>query len=265
MSRSKILTIRTPSGISGDMLLTGLARMAQLDQPALDAMVAEIGVPALTSCVSIEAAQVNNLSGWRAEVTLPQEHSHRTFDDIRRIIRASGMQPAARELAEDAFHRLAVAEGVVHDQPPEQVTFHEVGALDSILDVCLSAALFDRLDVDHLRCSPLPVCDGTVQSDHGVLATPAPAVLLLLEGVPVYGIDSQGETVTPTAISLLKAMRAEFGPWPAMVVERVERIYGGRVLPNIPNGAIFALGHEHDQTEETGQAEIAAELGTAAI
>ena len=77
-------------------MLTGLAKMAQLDQPALNAMIDDIGVPALTSCVSIEAAQVNELSGWRAEVTLPQEHSHRTFDDIRRIIRDSGMQPAAR-------------------------------------------------------------------------------------------------------------------------------------------------------------------------
>lgn len=265
MSRSKTLTIRTPSGISGDMLLTGLAKLANMGPPALSAMIEDIGVPALSNCVSIKAAEVNELSGWRAEVTLPLEHSHRSFDDIRRIIRASGLKPSAKALAEDAFHRLAVAEGAVHSQSPEQVTFHEVGALDSILDVCLSAALFDRLDVDHLRCSPLPVCDGTVQSAHGVLATPAPAVLLLLEGVPVYGIDSEGETVTPTALALLKALGAEFGPWPPMVVERVERIYGKRVLPNIPNGAIFALGHEHEQPDELGRAETTPELRTAAL
>ncbi|MCH7859489.1 MAG: LarC family nickel insertion protein [Candidatus Marinimicrobia bacterium] len=249
MSRNKTLTIRMPSGISGDMLLTGLARLANMDPPALSAMVEDIGVPALNDCVRIIPAQVNELSGWRAEVTLPQEHSHRTFDDIRRIIRASRLTPPAKALAEDAFHRLAVAEGVVHNQSPDQVTFHEVGALDSILDVCLSAALFDHLQIDHLRCSPLPVCDGTVQSAHGVLATPAPAVLLLLEGVPVYGIDSEGETVTPTAISLLKAMGAEFGLWPPMMVERVERAYGGRVLPNIPNGAIFALGQAYESPD----------------
>ena len=253
MSTSKTVTIRTPSGISGDMLLTGFARLTDMDQPALDLMIHGIGLPPLNGCVAIKPAEVNQLSGWRAEVTLPLEHSHRSFDDIRRIIRASGLTPSAKALAEDAFHRLAVAEGVVHNRSPEQVTFHEVGALDSILDVCLSAALFDRLDVEHLRCSPLPVCDGTVQSAHGVLATPAPAVLLLLEGVPVYGIDSEGETVTPTALALLKALGAEFGPWPTMVVERVERVYGGRVLPNIPNGAIFALGQKYELPETEDQ------------
>ncbi|MCH8038458.1 MAG: DUF111 family protein, partial [Proteobacteria bacterium] len=98
-----------------------------------------------------------------------------TAERLLLALAMAGAAPAAKALAEDAFHRLAVAEGVVHDQSPEQVTFHEVGALDSILDVCLSAALFDRLNVDHLRCSPLPVCDGTVKSAHGILATPAPA------------------------------------------------------------------------------------------
>ncbi len=242
LSDPRILTIRTPSGISGDMLVAGLALMAQVDQPALDAMVAALDLPDLTGSVTIEPVEVEGISGWRARVSLPDSHAHRSYADIREIIQSSSLTPQAKEHAGTTFRLLAEAEGTVHSRPPEQVTFHEVGALDSILDICLSAALFDLLAPDQVRCSPLPICDGEVQSAHGLLAAPAPAVQQLLQDVPVYGVDSWGETVTPTALAVLKAIGTEFGHWPEMTVRRIARVYGSRVLPNIPNGAIFALG-----------------------
>jgi uncharacterized protein (DUF111 family) len=116
-----------------------------------------------------------------------------------------------------------------------------VGALDSILDICLGAALYARLAPARLHCSPLPLCDGTIRCEHGPLASPAPAVQEMLVGVPVYGIDSRGETVTPTALAFLRAAGARFGGWPRGTVERVARAYGGRVLPGVPNGAMFFL------------------------
>jgi pyridinium-3,5-bisthiocarboxylic acid mononucleotide nickel chelatase len=91
-------------------------------------------------------------------------------------------------------------------------------------------------------CGPLPLCDGTVRCDHGLLPAPAPAVLDLLQGVPVRGIQSEGETVTPTAIALLKGLGAQFGAWPEMTIARTALVYGGRVLPGVPNGALFATG-----------------------
>ena len=242
LSEPRILTIRTPSGISGDMLVTGLALMAQVDQQALDDMVASVDLPGFTGRFIIEPAEVDGISGWRAQVSLPESRDHRSYTDIRKIIRASSLIPQAREYAEATFRILAEAEGVVHNRPPEEITFHEVGALDSILDICLSAALVDLLAADAIRCSPLPICDGEVQSAHGLLATPAPAVQHLLQDIPVYGVDSWGETVTPTALAILKAIKTEFGHWPEMTVKRIERVYGSRILPNIPNGAIFALG-----------------------
>ncbi len=242
LSDPRILSIRTPSGISGDMLVVGLALMAQVDQLALDDMVASIGLPGFTGRFIIEPVEVDGISGWRAQVSLPDNHDHRSFADIRKIIRSSNMTPQAREYAEATFRILAEAEGVVHNRPRDEITFHEVGALDSILDICLSAALGDLLAPDSIRCSPLPICDGEVQSAHGLLATPAPAVQHLLQDIPVYGVDSWGETVTPTALAILKAIKTEFGHWPEMTVKRIERVYGSRVLPNIPNGAIFALG-----------------------
>ena len=148
-------------------------------------------------------------------------------------------------MRESAFETLAIAEGEIHGKPPEEITFHEVGALDSILDICLVSAIFDQLSPDSFVCSPLPVCDGVIRCEHGMLAAPAPAVLQMLEGVPVYGIDSTGETITPTAIALLKALGARFEGWPAMTVEKVVRVFGGRIVPNVPNGAIFVLGRPH--------------------
>jgi uncharacterized protein (DUF111 family) len=237
-----VITVRAASGLSGDMILTGLARLADLDDIALDALTDEIGLPGLAGSVRLERREVRNISGWGCRMTLREEHSHRSFKDIRELIEAGGMAPAAKELALKAFSLLAEAEAVVHGKKPEEVHFHEVGALDSILDMCLAASIFVHMSPGRFVCSPLPLADGGVNCAHGWLPTPAPAVLELLEGVPVCGFSGQGETVTPTAIALLKAMNAEFGPWPAMTVHARALVYGGKVFENAPNGAIWALG-----------------------
>ncbi|ANK83234.1 MAG: hypothetical protein TEF_02780 [Rhizobiales bacterium NRL2] len=224
--------------------------MAQATNAELGEIALSLGLP--EGCVMLEETAVNQIGGWRARVSLPREHHHRSLDDVTRIIAASALGEAARALAEKAFAILAAAEGRVHGIPPEKVTFHEVGALDSILDTCLVAALYDRLGQPRLVCGPLPLCDGTVRCAHGLLPAPAPAVLDMLEGVPVRGLASSGETVTPTAISLLKALDAEFGGWPAMIVRRRALVYGTRVLPGVANGAIFAFGPRSDGPESAG-------------
>ena len=241
----KILVLRTPSGVSGDMLLTGMARIAGLNDIELAEMVDSLAVEALHGCLSIEQVSMDSISGWKASINLPPEHAHRSFNAIRKLIRASELSSRAKQLAESAFAELAKAEGAIHGKAPDEVTFHEVGALDSILDICLVSAIFDRISPDNFVCSPLPVCDGVIRCEHGLLAAPAPAVLQMLEGVPVYGIDSTGETITPTAIALLKALGARFEGWPALTVEKVVRVFGGRIVPNVPNGAIFVLGRPH--------------------
>jgi uncharacterized protein (DUF111 family) len=235
-----VLTVRATSGLSGDMMLAGLARMNDLTQADLDAEAALIGLPALRGCLRLEPRSVNNVGGWGCAVDLPHEHAHRTFADIRVIIEASSLAPRARELAVSAFALLAEAEGAVHGKDADSVRFHEVGALDSILDICLVASLFARLAPDHFVCSPLPLGDGGVHCAHGWLPAPAPAVLHLLDNVPVRGFAGRGETVTPTAIALLKALGATFGPWPDMIVARQALIYGGKVFPDAPNGVIWA-------------------------
>ncbi|QLA15972.1 LarC family nickel insertion protein [Desulfolutivibrio sulfoxidireducens] len=237
-----ILVLRAPSGLSGDMFVAGLCRMAGLDAAAVEALVARLGVPQLAGALRVVPRSVSGISGYGCEIRLPHVHRHATMADIRELIGKSGMSRRGGELALAAFEELARAEAAVHGVAVEAVAFHEVGALDSILDVCLSAELFALIGPSRFVCGPLPVSDGVVACAHGLLSTPAPATLALLEGMPVYGIPGAGETVTPTAAALLRAFQVEFGDWPAMVLTRQARAFGTRIIPGVPNGAVFALG-----------------------
>lgn len=236
-----MLTIRANSGLSGDMLLTGLLKMTEVSEAEVETLLAAI-MPELSGSLRLVRKQVHHVGGWHAEVNLPHQHEHRTLADITALIKACGMTDAAKGLATETFTLLARAEAAVHEKKPEDVHFHEVGALDSILDICLACELFATLAPGRFVASPLPMADGFVACAHGVIPVPAPAVLELLEGIPVRPFAGRGETVTPTAIALLRALGAEFGPWPAMRVEKRALVYGGKIFENAPNGAIFAFG-----------------------
>ncbi|MDE7240771.1 nickel insertion protein [Desulfovibrio sp.] len=262
----RVLTIRSHSGLSGDMLLTGLALMnAAADTEAaggapvgtaalvdaanglLTELLAPLAaaVPALGGCLAITRKEVGGIGGWHAQVTLPEAHEHRTLAHIRDIIAASGLAPGARELAQACFGLLGRCEAEVHGKSPDDVCFHEVGALDSILDICLACGLYDRLAPARFVVGPLPLADGSVHCAHGHIPAPAPAVLALLSGVPVRpfaGDAAAGELVTPTAIALLRAFGCDFGPWPAFRVTATALVYGSKVFPDTANGAVFAVG-----------------------
>lgn len=242
-SESDLLTVRAVSGLSGDMMLAGLVSLAELKAKELQNLVGELKISALDKALSVEARTVNQVAGVACRVDLPHEHAHRSLSDILKLITASSMPKPAKELAARAFTLLGEAEAAVHSTQAAVVTFHEVGALDSILDICLVCRLFLLLRPTRFVCSPLPLADGVVICAHGHVPSPAPAVLRLLEGVPVCGFSGSGETVTPTALALLKALDAAFGPWPAMTVRKTVISYGTRIFPNAPNGAVWALGN----------------------
>ncbi len=241
----RLVVIRTPSGLSGDMFVAGLAALAELQNEQLQSMVESIGIAALNGSVALVEHSVAGINGLRLQVTLPHEHSHRSLKDIRTVIAKSAMTSGAKLTAESSFNLLGLVEGRIHGIPTEDVIFHEIGALDSILDICLTASLFDKLHPVRLLCSPLPVCDGTIRCAHGLLMSPAPAVQELLVGIPIYGVPPEGETVTPTAIALLKTLEATFGYWPSIRLDRIVRVYGGKIFESLPNGAVFGLGAEH--------------------
>lgn len=237
-----VLTVRAQSGLSGDMLLAGLAALTDQNEETLAALVDELRLPALRGCLRLETRSVRHIAGVGCAIHLPDEHRHRSLADIEALIENSALPQEAAKAALSAFGLLAEAEAAVHGLALRKVTFHEVGALDSILDICLCCRLFTMLAPERFVCSPLPLADGVIHCAHGALPSPAPAVLRLLAGVPVCGFAGQGETVTPTAICLLKALGAYFGPWPEMLVERTVISYGTKVFDKAPNGALWALG-----------------------
>jgi uncharacterized protein (DUF111 family) len=208
----------------------------------MDEMTDALGLPDLKGKIRVIPKEVSNIGGYGLSLDLPRERVHRTLREIAPFFRGSAFSPAAKELALSAFEILAEAEGKVHGIPASDVHFHEVGALDSILDTGLASAFFAEIDPDLFVCGPLPICDGAIECAHGVLPSPAPAVSHLLEGVTVRGFPSEGETVTPTGIALLKAFGAKFGDWPEMVVDAQALVYGTKTFPGVPNGALFARG-----------------------
>jgi pyridinium-3,5-bisthiocarboxylic acid mononucleotide nickel chelatase len=153
-----------------------------------------------------ETVEVSGIEALRVEVASPEEQAHRTFGDVETIIRGAVLPARAAGRAIEAFRRLAVAEGAVHGLAPESVTFHEVGAVDSIVDLVGSCVALESLDVDSVSCGPLPLGSGVVPSRHGPLPAPGPATLEVLKGSRVRWSDEPHEMTTPTGAALMSAL-----------------------------------------------------------
>jgi uncharacterized protein (DUF111 family) len=179
------------------------------------------------------------------EQSQPHRHEgHRTLADIVALIGTSSLSDRGRERAVALFRRLAEAEAAIHQMPVEQVHLHEVGALDSIIDIVGAVFGLEWFGADRILASPLNVGGGMVRSAHGVFPVPAPATLRLLSGVPVYSSGIQMETVTPTGALLVAGHASEFGPVPSMRVERVGYGAGERDLEGTPNVLRIIVGHD---------------------
>ena len=194
----------------------------------------------------------------RLEVEAPHEHAHRHLSHILDMLQRlpdQVAQPAAK-----VFKRLAQAEAKVHGTTPEEVHFHEVGAADAIADVVAFCAGLAWLGSPRLVSSPLPMGEGFVNCAHGKLPLPAPAVLNLLEGVPVYACGVKGETVTPTGAAILTALAESFGPPPAMRLRKSGIGGGSRASQAIPNLLRLWLGQEEQRAGTDQVVEIVCHL-----
>jgi pyridinium-3,5-bisthiocarboxylic acid mononucleotide nickel chelatase len=173
-----------------------------------------------------------------------RHHDHRSLADIVGLIEKSALSPRARERAIALFRRLAEAEAAIHQMPVDQVHLHEVGALDSIVDIVGAVYGLEWFGAERIVSSPLNVGGGMVKSAHGVFPVPAPATLRLLTGAPVYSSGVQMETVTPTGALLVTGYATEFGPMPAMSVDRVGYGAGDKDLRDTPNVLRIVVGHD---------------------
>jgi len=174
------------------------------------------------------------------------DHAHRSIDDIAHLIRHSALSDAGKARAISLFRRIGEAEAAVHGVPVETIHLHEVGAIDSIIDIVGAVWALEWLGVDEILSSPLNVGSGTVTMAHGTFPVPAPATLRLLAGVPVYSSGIQAELVTPTGALVISDYASGYGPLPAMRVGKVGYGAGTRSLDPVPNVLRLVVGERSE-------------------
>ena len=227
------------SGISGDMFVGALLDVGlPLERLFADLKKIPLGFYEFKRTRALRG----HLVGTRVEIRVPGKQPSRKLRDIEALIRDSELSAGVKERALEVFSRLAEAEGKLHNMPPEQVHFHEVGAVDAILDIVGACIGLEFLEISQLTCSPVNVGSGCVAAAHGSLPVPAPASLELLKDLPIYSSGVDGELVTPTGAALISTLATGFGPIPPMRVERIGYGAGAREIPGHPNLARLLLG-----------------------
>ena len=180
-----------------------------------------------------------------------QHHDHRSLPEIVGLIEKAALSPSGRDRAKAMFQRLAEAEAAIHQMPVEQVHLHEVGALDSIIDVVGIVFALEWVNADRIVCSPLNVGGGMVQAAHGHFPVPAPATVKLLGDAPIYGGRVQKELVTPTGALIVSSYVDSFGAIPSMSIERVGYGAGDRDEPSTPNVLRVLIGRGAEERAQT--------------
>lgn len=226
------------SGISGNMVLGALLD-AGLELEQLNVELARLGLTGYR--LVAQSVHRRGIAGTHVEVEIEEEGVARHLHHIEEIIQNSALPDEVKMKSLAIFRRLAEAEAKVHGEPVEHIHFHEVGAMDAIVDVVGSAIGFWLLGVERVYASHVHVGRGTVECAHGTIPVPAPATLELLRGVPTYGRDVEAELVTPTGAAILSSLAESFGSAPPMRVERVGYGAGTRDLP-LPNLLRLSIG-----------------------
>uniref|UniRef100_UPI002FC739FE LarC family nickel insertion protein n=1 Tax=Halalkalibacter flavus TaxID=3090668 RepID=UPI002FC739FE len=169
-------------------------------------------------------------------------HHHRSYKDIVKLIESAGFTPKVEETALKIFKKIGEAEGHIHNMPLETVHFHEVGAVDSIIDIVGAAILLDQLEVDTIKSSPIPVGTGKIKIDHGVYPVPAPATLEMLKGVPIAQSDLKAELTTPTGAAIVSVLTDEFCAFPVLKVKKIGYGAGTKTFKDHPNVLRVIIG-----------------------
>jgi len=246
------------SGIAGDMTIAGLLDLG-LDFDYLKAELRKLPVEGY----QLKASRVvrANISAMKFDVLMNGDHDHdhhhhhhhdhhahhhRKASDILSMIRDSGLNANVKRIATNIFTKLAISEGSVHHVAPEDVEFHEVGAVDSIVDTIGSAIGFDALGIERYLCSAINVGAGFIHCQHGVYPVPAPATADLLRDATIYSKHADTELVTPTGAAILAAVVDRFTPFDGFAIQRIGYGAGTKQFHDFPNCVRLMLGEERD-------------------
>ncbi|MCA9027565.1 MAG: nickel pincer cofactor biosynthesis protein LarC [Planctomycetaceae bacterium] len=228
----RIAYLDCSTGISGDMTLGALLD-AGVDVGIVRRGIDSLGIKGVR--LSVKEVVKGGFRATKVDVEHPEQHAHRHLSDVRKLMDVADITDAQRELAFRIFTAVAQAESTVHGMPIDKVHFHEVGAIDSIVDILGAAIGFDLLGVDELVCSPLPPGRGQIRIDHGICTVPAPGTAELLKGMPLVDVPVDAELTTPTGAAIVKVLADRFGPLPAMTIEQIGYGAGTKDFPNRAN------------------------------
>jgi uncharacterized protein (TIGR00299 family) protein len=241
------------SGISGDMTLGALVDAGCVVEELREGLRA-LRVPGWD--LTARKVWKNGMAATYVKVVTEDQAKHRSLSVILEILQKSQLQPVVRDRAAAVFQKLGEAEARVHDVPLEKIHFHEVGAVDAIVDIVGACIGFHAMGIEKFACSALNVGSGTAKMAHGVLPVPAPATANLLRGKPTYSNGVQQELVTPTGAAIVATLCDSFGPQPPMSVSAIGYGAGTADLPGQPNVVRIMIGEAAEKTADGFDEEI---------
>lgn len=240
------------AGVSGDMILGALVD-AGVPLEQLESELSRLGVEGYQ--LTARKCVKNGITGTSVTVSTEEQSAHRHLHHIEEIIGSCSLADSIKEKGLAIFRRLAEAEAKIHDTTPEKIHFHEVGALDAIVDVMGAVIGLDLLGANTIWASPVHIGTGFVVCAHGKIPLPAPATLEILHGVPTYSTGIKAELTTPTGAAVLTTLAERFGPMPSITVDRVGYGAGTRDL-EIPNLLRLVVGVDHGDGYLVDQVEL---------
>ena len=229
------------AGLAGDMLLAALLD-AGAELETLRRVPPALGIDGVE--IDVERVERQGIGALHLQIGVSHDHEHRRYADIRERVEGAELSEWVRSRSLDAFRRLAEVEGGIHGVPPDDVHFHELGSLDTLVDVCGAFVLLEELGVERVVSSPVPYARGFVEAAHGVLPLPAPATLGLLEGATLVGVEGDAELVTPTGAAIAATVVEAWGALPPLTLERVGYGAGTKDLADRPNVLRVVVGSE---------------------
>ena len=258
-----VLYLDAVAGISGDMTVAMLLDLG-LPLSCLQHELAKLALPCGAYQLKSDQVVRQGIPGRSFLVQMPHEHhtdhnhhhhhhEHRSYADIRRMITESTLSDRVKDCAQRVFLKLAEAEAIAHQVPVDEVCFHEVGAVDSIVDIVGVAIGLDWLGVEQICCSAVPLGGGFVETAHGRLPVPAPATALLMKGLQVHGMCGSGERVTPTGAAILAALAEPVSAMPALQLTAIGHGAGSKDFSDCPNILRGFLGELLEQGSDAVQ------------
>ena len=235
------------AGASGNMILGAMLGLG-IGRAQLESELDKLGLPNVS--LKVENVDRSGISAIHVQVLAPDQKDHRHHSDILSIIESSNLSQSVKQRSIEIFTRLADAEATVHGIAREKVHFHEVGAIDAIVDIVGACICFELLGIERFVCSKIHVGSGFVDMEHGRFPVPPPAVAELLRNVPVYSTELLGELITPTGAAIISTISEAYGPLPEVSLQSTSYGAGSRTYEKFPNVLRVMLG----ETEQIAKA-----------